>query len=168
MLSGLLREPVDDVDGEYYRAQRRGDGAEAGAGPAADPDRRQGRPHDAASSPATPTSGTCGRARRVRRAVRRRSTRRARDIDRDPATIARSTQALFFLGDDQAKIDALIERVAPRPAVGGTAERLTEAVQGWADVGVDEVIVPDFTLGTGAQRLEALDLIIEQVAPAFR
>ena len=41
-------------------------------------------------------------------------------------------------------------------------------MQGWADVGVDEVIVPDFTLGTGAQRLEALDLIIEQVAPQFR
>ena len=58
--------------------------------------------------------------------------------------------------------------MAPRPAVGGAAERLVEAVQGWADVGVDEVIVPDFTLGTGAQRLEALDLIIEQVAPNFR
>ncbi|HEU4842575.1 MAG TPA: LLM class flavin-dependent oxidoreductase, partial [Ilumatobacteraceae bacterium] len=89
-------------------------------------------------------------------------------INRDPATIARSTQALFFLGDDTAKINSLIERVAPRPAVGGTAARLIEAVQGWADVGVDEVIVPDFTLGTGAQRLEHLDLLIEQVAPDFR
>jgi alkanesulfonate monooxygenase SsuD/methylene tetrahydromethanopterin reductase-like flavin-dependent oxidoreductase (luciferase family) len=90
------------------------------------------------------------------------------DIDRDPATIARSTQALFFIGDDTAKIDSLIERVKPRPAVGGSAERLIEAVQGWADVGVDEVIVPDFTLGSGAQRRDALDLIIEQVAPQFR
>ncbi len=89
-------------------------------------------------------------------------------IDRDPATIARSTQALFFLGDDTAKIDSLIERVKPRPAVGGSVDRLVEAVQGWADVGVDEVIVPDFTLGTGAQRLEALDLLVEQVAPQFR
>ena len=41
-------------------------------------------------------------------------------------------------------------------------------MQGWADVGVDEVIVPDFTLGTGAEKLEAYDLIIEEVAPAFR
>lgn len=89
-------------------------------------------------------------------------------IDRDPATIARSTQALFFVGDDQAKIDELIERVKPRPAVGGSAERIAEAVQGWQEAGVDEVIVPDFALGRGAQRLEALDLIIEQVAPAFR
>jgi len=45
---------------------------------------------------------------------------------------------------------------------------LIEAVQGWAEVGVDEVIVPDFTLGTGTQRLEALDLIVEQVAPQLR
>jgi alkanesulfonate monooxygenase SsuD/methylene tetrahydromethanopterin reductase-like flavin-dependent oxidoreductase (luciferase family) len=88
--------------------------------------------------------------------------------DRDPAAITRSTQALFFVGDDQAKIDDLIAKVSPRPAVGGGAEQLIEAVQGWADVGVDEVIVPDFTLGSGAQRLEAFDLIIEQVAPNFR
>ncbi len=47
-------------------------------------------------------------------------------------------------------------------------QRLVEAVQGWADVGVDEVIVPDFTLGTGARRSDALDTLIEQVAPAFR
>jgi alkanesulfonate monooxygenase SsuD/methylene tetrahydromethanopterin reductase-like flavin-dependent oxidoreductase (luciferase family) len=87
--------------------------------------------------------------------------------DRDPASIKRSTQALFFVGEDQAKIDELIAKI-PRPAVGGRVDRLIEAVQGWADVGVDEVIVPDFTLGTGAQRLEAYDLIIEQVAPAFR
>ena len=88
-------------------------------------------------------------------------------IDRDPAAITRSTQALFFVDDDQAKIDALIAKI-PRPAVGGSAERLIEAVQGWADVGVDEVIVPDFMLGKGAQKLEAYDLIIEQVAPSFR
>ena len=89
------------------------------------------------------------------------------DVDRDPATVVRSTQALWFLGDDTAKIDSLIERVAPRPAIGGPPGRLTEAVQGWADLGVDEVIVPDFTLGAGTRRLDALDTIIEEVAPAF-
>jgi hypothetical protein len=35
-------------------------------------------------------------------------------------------------------------------------------------VGLDEVVVPDFTLGSGVQRLERMDEIIEQVAPAFR
>ena len=41
-------------------------------------------------------------------------------------------------------------------------------VAGWADVGVDEVIVPDFVLGRGSARTDAMDAIIERVAPAFR
>jgi alkanesulfonate monooxygenase SsuD/methylene tetrahydromethanopterin reductase-like flavin-dependent oxidoreductase (luciferase family) len=89
-------------------------------------------------------------------------------VDRDPATIARSTQALFFVGVEGDKLDSLVERVAPRAAVGGGVDRLAEAMQGWADAGVDEVIVPDFTLGSGAQRLDTLDLLIEQVAPSMR
>ena len=47
-------------------------------------------------------------------------------IGRDPATIARSCQALWFLADDQAKIDALIERgrAAPgRRRTGRAADR---------------------------------------------
>jgi alkanesulfonate monooxygenase SsuD/methylene tetrahydromethanopterin reductase-like flavin-dependent oxidoreductase (luciferase family) len=87
---------------------------------------------------------------------------------RDPATIARSTQALFFVGVEGAKLDSLVERVAPRAAVGGGPAQLGEAVQGWADAGVDELIVPDFTLGSGSQKLEAYDLLMEQVAPAVR
>ena len=89
-------------------------------------------------------------------------------VGRDPATIARSTQALWFLDDDAARVDTLIEKVAPRPAVGGPPDRLVEAVTAWREAGVDEVIVPDFTLGTGDQKLERMDSIIEQVAPAFR
>jgi alkanesulfonate monooxygenase SsuD/methylene tetrahydromethanopterin reductase-like flavin-dependent oxidoreductase (luciferase family) len=88
-------------------------------------------------------------------------------IDRDPAEITRSTQALWFFGDD-ATVDGLIEQVSPRPAVGGSAERMIDAIGAWRDAGVDEVIVPDFTLGTGAERLERYDTIIEAVAPAFR
>ena len=93
---------------------------------------------------------------------------RCEEIDRDPAAIARSCQALWFLHDDQAKADALIERVAPRPAVGGPLDKITEVVAGWAEVGIDEVIVPDFTLGTGTQKLDRLDRIIEGIAPSFR
>jgi hypothetical protein len=52
--------------------------------------------------------------------------------------------------------------------VAGPVDRFAEAVQGWRDVGIDEVIVPDLALGDSAQRLEALDAIIEQVAPHFR
>ena len=89
-------------------------------------------------------------------------------IDRDPATIARSCQALWFVHDDQAKADALVERVAPRPAIGGPVDKLAEVVGRWAEVGVDEVIVPDFTLGTGSEKLDRLDRIITEIAPSFR
>ena len=87
---------------------------------------------------------------------------------RDPATIERSTQALFFVVDDDRKADDLIARVQPRPAAGGGAERIAETVAAWRDAGVDEVVVPDFTLGNGSRRTDAMDLLIEQVAPAFR
>jgi alkanesulfonate monooxygenase SsuD/methylene tetrahydromethanopterin reductase-like flavin-dependent oxidoreductase (luciferase family) len=167
VLNGLLREPVTNVAGEHYRLT------------------------DAVMEPKPVQSPLPiligGKGDRMMRVVARHADEwnmwsspaefaersqvldaACADLGRDPATIARSTQALFFIGDDTAKIDALIERVKPRPAVGGPADRLIEAVQGWADVGVDEVIVPDFTLGSGAQRLEALDLVVEQVAPQFR
>ncbi len=121
-----------------------------------------------ASSPATPTSGTSGRLPEDFAERSAALDERCAAIGRDPATIARSCQALWFVTDDSAKADALVGRVAPRPAVGGPAERLVEAAQAWAEAGVDEVIVPDFTLGRGAERLERLDLIIEQVAPAVR
>ena len=52
--------------------------------------------------------------------------------------------------------------------MAGTADEIAEAVADWQAIGLDEVIVPDFTLGKGQNRLDRLDLIIEQVAPQFR
>jgi probable F420-dependent oxidoreductase len=94
------------------------------------------------------------------------------DIGRDPATIRRSTQALLLPqpdgDDDPAAAQRFVETVAPRAAVAGTASHIVDVVGGWAEAGVDEVIVPDAPLGTGRRRLELLDLLIEQVAPAVR
>jgi probable F420-dependent oxidoreductase len=90
------------------------------------------------------------------------------EVGRDPATLRRSTQALFFVVDDERKAADLAARVAPRPAVAGSAERIAESVAAWRDAGVDELIIPDVTLGSGARRTEAMDALIEQVAPAFR
>jgi alkanesulfonate monooxygenase SsuD/methylene tetrahydromethanopterin reductase-like flavin-dependent oxidoreductase (luciferase family) len=88
--------------------------------------------------------------------------------DRDPATIRRSTQALFSVTDDPERAKTFAERVAPRPSVAGTPAQISETVAAWRDVGVDELIVPDFTLGTGTRRTDAMDALIEHVAPAFR
>lgn len=89
-------------------------------------------------------------------------------IDRDPAEILTSTQALVFVLDDDAKAEDLEAAMGERPCVAGTPARIAERVAQWRDVGVDELIIPDFTLGTGSQRADALDAIIERVAPDFR
>ncbi len=94
--------------------------------------------------------------------------RRCEEIDRDPASIATSCQALWFLTDDATKGDELTARVSPRPAIGGPVDRLIEQVESWREVGVDEVIVPTATLGSGTQESDAMDAIISEVAPAFR
>jgi len=90
-------------------------------------------------------------------------------IGRDPGQIATSTQALTIILDDEAKGRELEASMgATRPTVAGPAARFAERVAAWRDVGVDEVIVPDFALGGGTRRADAMDTIIEQVAPDFR
>jgi len=81
---------------------------------------------------------------------------------RDPATIARSTQALVLLTDDTQAAAAFVESVAPRAAMAGTPRQIAETVADYAEVGLDEFIVPDFVLGEGARKLEALDSLLEE------
>jgi F420-dependent oxidoreductase-like protein len=92
---------------------------------------------------------------------------RCTEIGRDPASVERSCQALWFVTDDVARAEQMVAG-APMPAIGGPPGRLAEVVAAWRDVGVDEVIVPDFTLGAGTQRLDRMDTIITDVAASFR
>ncbi len=94
--------------------------------------------------------------------------RRCDAIDRDPSSIKRSAQALVLLTDDRARADLFLTGTGGRAAIAGTTDDVIEAVAAWQQVGLDEVIVPDFTLGRGAQKLEHLDAIIEAVTPSFR
>jgi F420-dependent oxidoreductase-like protein len=96
--------------------------------------------------------------------------RHCADVGRDPAAIDRSCQALLFVTDDDATADALVER-APAPsgaAFGGTTARITDVIGAYTEAGVDELIVPDRALGRGAEKFERMDLLVEQVFPAFR
>lgn len=80
-------------------------------------------------------------------------------IGRDPADIATSTQALVLVTDDDSAAAAFVESVAPRAAVAGTPDRIAEMVERWGEVGVDEVIVPDWNLGRGNERSDHLDAL---------
>jgi F420-dependent oxidoreductase-like protein len=93
---------------------------------------------------------------------------RCEAIGRDPAEIKRSAQALVLLTDDRAKADQFLAGTGGRAAIAGTTDDVAAAVSAWRDVGLDEVIVPDVTLGRGARKLERMDALIEQVAPQFR
>ena len=85
--------------------------------------------------------------------------RRCEAIDRDPATIRRSTQALVLVTRDRAAADRFVRAAAPRAAVAGPPEHFAEVVGQWAAVGIDEVIVPDTGLATGHERLDQLDAL---------
>jgi alkanesulfonate monooxygenase SsuD/methylene tetrahydromethanopterin reductase-like flavin-dependent oxidoreductase (luciferase family) len=99
-----------------------------------------------------------------RSAVLSRACERA---GRDPDEVARTAQALVFLTDDPGEAEELV-RAAPMPAIAGTPEQLRDVVAAYAEAGLDELIVPDRTLGIGARKLETMDRLIDEVAPAFR
>jgi F420-dependent oxidoreductase-like protein len=88
-------------------------------------------------------------------------------VGRDPDAIVRSAQGLLFFTEDDAEAERLTDSL-PRPVLAGTVERLRDVVAAYAGAGLNELIVPDFTLGSGARKLEALDRFVDEVAPAFR
>jgi F420-dependent oxidoreductase-like protein len=88
---------------------------------------------------------------------------------RDVADIHVSTQAVLYLSTDRHWLDERRQQVAGRhAAIIGTPAEVTDIVGQYAEAGADELIVPDFSLGSGARKKETCDLFIEQVASAFR
>ena len=84
-------------------------------------------------------------------------------IGREPSSIRRTTQALVLLTDSRSDADAFVRKTAPRAAFAGTAAQFAELVARWREVGVDEVIVPDWHLGAGARRRDAMDALREAI-----
>ena len=92
--------------------------------------------------------------------------RHCEDIGRDPGEIVHSAQALLFLSEDQSYLDEVRGRDIGRPAIIGTAAELQEVVAGYAEAGVDELIVPDFNLGPLQRKLDTFDRFLAEVASA--
>ena len=86
------------------------------------------------------------------------------EIGRPPRAVQRSAVALLFLSDDRAFLDKLRSRPNERPTIIGDAAEVREIVRAYRDAGVDELIVPDFTLGPRAQKLATLDRFMHEVA----
>lgn len=89
-------------------------------------------------------------------------------LERDPASIRRSTQALVFLSRDQSWLAERRGRGMGQAAMIGTPEEVAEQVAAFRDAGVDELIVPDFTMGGVERTLDTLELFWNEVAAQFR
>jgi alkanesulfonate monooxygenase SsuD/methylene tetrahydromethanopterin reductase-like flavin-dependent oxidoreductase (luciferase family) len=76
-------------------------------------------------------------------------------VDRDPSTIWKSTQALVFMSDNE-DLAANIKGgdMGPRSIIGSN-DRLIDEIGRYVELGFDELIVPDFTLGGTADERAA-------------
>ncbi len=152
VLHGLLRQPRTTIDGEYYRLT----GARCEPKPVQDPlpiliggsgEKRMlrivaeyadawnawGRP-DLIAHKSRVLDGFCA------------------EVGREPKAIARTAQALTMVG-------GTLPEDLPMPAIGGSVAKLTDEIDHYRGIGLDELIVPDRLLGTGADRLRAMDVL---------
>ena len=86
----------------------------------------------------------------------------------DMAGIRRSAQALLFFTDDQATRAKLVDKVPKGRSLVGSSQQIVDLIAQYAEAGVDEFALPDFTLGeSAAQRREAIERFRDEVAAHF-
>ena len=86
------------------------------------------------------------------------------ELGRAPKSIQRSAVALLFMSEDTKILEQARANAAQRPSIIGTPDEVRDIVQAYAEAGVDELIVPDFTLGPNPAKLKTLDTFIQHVA----
>jgi len=87
-----------------------------------------------------------------------------KDVGRDPKEIKRTAVALLFMSEDNAYLEKMRNADLQQPAIIGTPDEVRDIVAEYEYIGVDELIVPDFTLGGRKQKIETLDTFIKEVA----
>ena len=90
------------------------------------------------------------------------------DVERDPSDIQRSACALMFISEDEERLSRFRDQDFGRATIVGTPAEVIDIVGQYSQVGLDELIVPDFTFGPMERKKESMDLLIERVGPEFR
>ena len=91
--------------------------------------------------------------------------RHCAEIGRDPAEIKRSAQALVMMSDDEEQVLRWRAERLPVPHIAGTPSEVADVMGRYADIGLDEFIVSDRTLGRDAgERRDRMDQFLDAVA----
>ena len=91
------------------------------------------------------------------------------DAGRDPATLERSTQALVLLDEEDRRSPSRAQPEVRQPAISGTPGRLSETLGKYAELGVDEFVLSDRTLGESrAERFEHFEQFLNDIAAPHR
>ena len=89
-------------------------------------------------------------------------------VNRDPAEIERCAVALLFLSEDEKYLKRIREAEIGTPAIIGTVNELRDVIGAYDEAGVEELIIPDFTLGTligaGQRKKDLMEKFIREVA----
>jgi alkanesulfonate monooxygenase SsuD/methylene tetrahydromethanopterin reductase-like flavin-dependent oxidoreductase (luciferase family) len=94
--------------------------------------------------------------------------RHCEDLGRDPSEIKRSANAMLFLSNDESWLADKRDSDLGRASLVGTPSEVAAAVHEYHEAGIDELIIPDFTLGSLPRRKDTYDLFLEEVAAPFR
>ncbi|HUY29594.1 MAG TPA: TIGR03560 family F420-dependent LLM class oxidoreductase [Acidimicrobiales bacterium] len=88
--------------------------------------------------------------------------RHCAQVGRDPGAIGRCAQVLVDLDGSAAGRESRV------PTVSGSVAELEDLLGRYEAAGVGEFVLPDWNLGTGARRLDAIDRFLTEVAAPFR
>ena len=88
------------------------------------------------------------------------------DVGRDPKAIQRSAVAILAHSDDPAVVERA--RAMGRPVLGGSSAEIIDTIREYEAAGVQEILLPDFTLGRGADRIAAYDRFMDEVIAKVR
>jgi F420-dependent oxidoreductase-like protein len=88
------------------------------------------------------------------------------DVGRDRSEIKVSTQALLFMSEDEGFLENIRSSDMGRSAIVGTPKEVGDILGEYASIGVDDLLVPDFTLPPAGQaRWDLLDQFAEVATP---
>lgn len=94
--------------------------------------------------------------------------RHCENLNRDPASIARSTCALVHLSDDANEVERINCEPQDYVTIAGNSQQIMDVMAGYAEAGCDEFLLPDFNLMPGTAKKDVLDRFFEEVGRHFQ